>query len=274
MYITGEEINNIADIGIYDKKYIDKFSVIKKYCKKIIYLDEINIEEKIKDCKIFFIKMSYIQFFINNILPYIKNKFILITHNGDEPSGNYKNIINNPLLIKWYGENMTVISEKTECLPIGLENLMWKRTNFKIIDKFKNNNKKNLLYINFSIRTNKNREIILKKILEKGFKKNNNKPWNEYMEELSSYKFALSPKGNGIDCHRTWECLYLGVIPIVEKSIVMNNFIELPILIVDNYDIITKQFLEEKYIEFQNKKYNYDKLNINYWKKNIYNLFN
>ena len=30
---------------------------------------------------------------------------------------------------------MTVISEKTECLPIGLENQMWKRTNFNIIDK-------------------------------------------------------------------------------------------------------------------------------------------
>ena len=269
MYITGEEINNIADIAIYDKKYIDRFSNIKKYCKKIMYLDEKNIEEKIKDCKIFFIKISYIQFFINNILPIIKNKFILITHNGDEPSGTHKIILNNSYLIKWYGENMTLISEKTECLPIGLENQMWKRTNFNIIDKFKNNIKKNLLYVNFSIKTNKNREIILKNILEKGFQKNNNKNWNEYMEELSSYKFALSPKGNGVDCHRTWECLYLGVIPIVEKSNVINNFIELPILIIENYDIITKQFLEEEYSKFKNKKFNYDKLDINYWKKLI-----
>ncbi len=29
------------------------------------------------------------------------------------------------------------------------------------------------------------------------------------------YSFWLSPRGNGIDCHRTWEALYLDVIPIV-----------------------------------------------------------
>ena len=45
------------------------------------------------------------------------------------------------------------------------------------------------------------------------------------MSELSSYKFALSPEGNGIDCHRTWECLYLGVIPIVKKSVALSFFL-------------------------------------------------
>jgi hypothetical protein len=30
--------------------------------------------------------------------------------------------------------------------------------------------------------------------------------------------YVLSPPGNGIDCHRTWEALFLGSIPIVKKS--------------------------------------------------------
>ncbi|CAF4378106.1 unnamed protein product, partial [Adineta steineri] len=29
------------------------------------------------------------------------------------------------------------------------------------------------------------------------------------------YPFWLSPRGNGLDCHRTWEALYLDTIPIV-----------------------------------------------------------
>ena len=59
------------------------------------------------------------------------------------------------------------------------------------------------------------------------------------MEDLSKHKFCISPPGNGVDCHRTWECLYLGVIPIVEKSPHMSYFDDLPILFVDNYDNIS-----------------------------------
>ena len=53
---------------------------------------------------------------------------------------------------------MTLVSDKIECLLIGLENQVWKRTDFEIINKFKNKDKKNLLYVNFSLRTKKNRE--------------------------------------------------------------------------------------------------------------------
>ena len=67
------------------------------------------------------------------------------------------------------------------------------------------------------------------------------------MQELSEYKFAISPQGNGVDCHRTWECLYLGVIPIITKSLCMSFFEELPILFVDNYDCITEEYLLEEY---------------------------
>ena len=108
-------------------------------------------------------------------------------------------------------------------------------------------------------------------LLQKEFLKNESLPWNEYINDLSSYKFAISPQGNGVDCHRTWECLYLGVIPIVENSISMSFFQELPILFVDNYDIITEDFLHKKYNEFSNKKFNLEKLNIKYW-ENKFNI--
>jgi len=271
MYISGETINNLCDVSIYEKDYLNSFPGIKKYCKKIIYIGEYNdnIEEIINNSKIFFTKIDWIDYFIYVIMPLIKNPFILVTHNGDYMSGEHNVILKNDLLIKWYGENMNVITDKTECLPIGLENQMWNRTNFEIIDKFKSNAKTKFLYLNFNLNTNPTRKDIMNKLLSNNFKKNDNKNWNEYMEELSEYKFAISPQGNGVDCHRTWECLYLGVIPIVTKSCCMSFFEELPILFVDNYDCINESYLLEEYAKIQNKQFILDKLNINYWKNKL-----
>lgn len=40
----------------------------------------------------------------------------------------------------------------------------------------------------------------------------------EYFTSLPSYKFVISPEGSGIDCHRHYEALIAGCIPIVECS--------------------------------------------------------
>ena len=39
-----------------------------------------------------------------------------------------------------------------------------------------------------------------------------------YYHLINKYKFILSPSGAGPDCHRTWEALYMGCIPIVISS--------------------------------------------------------
>ena len=39
-----------------------------------------------------------------------------------------------------------------------------------------------------------------------------------YRDLVGKSRFVLSPPGNGIDCHRTWEALFLGAIPIVKRS--------------------------------------------------------
>ena len=106
-------------------------------------------------------------------------------------------------------------------------------------------------------------------LLNKGFKKNNKLDWDKYIEDLSTYKFCISPKGSGVDCHRTWECLYLGVIPIIEKSVHMSSFNNLPILFVDNYNNITIEYLNQVYKDFQQRTFNYDKLDLKYWENKI-----
>ena len=274
MYLTGETINQLCPISIYNRKYLDDFSNIKKYVKKVIYVNEKNPDlTKIleNEKNIFFTKIDWIDYFINSILPLIKKPFILVTHNGDFSNDHFPShtkIINHPQLVKWFGENMnTVKNIKTEGIPIGLENQMWRRTDFNIIKQNKTIPKTNLLYLNFSLRTNKSRKIIMDYLLKKGFTQNKSSPWNEYMKELASYKFAISPEGNGIDCHRTWECLYLGVIPIVKKSNPMSYFKELPILFVRDYSCINNDFLNKTYEIFKKTSFNLEKLNIDYYRK-------
>ena len=50
------------------------------------------------------------------------------------------------------------------------------------------------------------------------------------MLEISKFKFVLSPPGAGIDCHRTWELLYLDCIPIVQSSTINELYDDLPVL--------------------------------------------
>ena len=93
----------------------------------------------------------------------------------------------------------------------------------------------------------------------------------EFLKQIYSHKFVFAPRGNGIDTHRLWESLYLRTIPIVKKSIAMEDFYDLPILFVDDWDNITEDFLNQKYDEIINEKYPLEKLKIDYWFKLIEN---
>lgn len=97
-----------------------------------------------------------------------------------------------------------------------------------------------------------------------------------FYEQISRSKFAICPRGCGIDTYRLWDCLYLGCIPIVEKYDGHKEFEDLPILFIesiDKYREFTSEYLESKYIEMLNTEYNFNKLNFSYWIKRIEMLY-
>src|SRR5262249_31246542 len=59
-----------------------------------------------------------------------------------------------------------------------------------------------------------------------------------YRRRLAEYGFVASPPGNGEDCHRSWEALYLRVVPIVKRSAATEYFrsLGLPFLIIDRWE--------------------------------------
>ncbi len=82
------------------------------------------------------------------------------------------------------------------------------------------------------------------------------------------YAFSISPHGNGLDCHRTWEDLILGCIVIVKKSPLDSMYKGFPVVIVEDWSEITQENMAvwlEKYGDaFTNPKYR-EKLTNRYW---------
>jgi hypothetical protein len=83
----------------------------------------------------------------------------------------------------------------------------------------------------------------------------------------------VSPHGNGLDCHRTWEALALGCIPIVKSSGIDPLFDELPVWIVNQWSDVTADAMRTKIEEFRNINFNYDKLTVGYWKSKIVSTY-
>jgi hypothetical protein len=90
---------------------------------------------------------------------------------------------------------------------------------------------------------------------------------------MARYAFVVSPHGNGLDCHRTWEALALGCIPIVKSSGIDPLFDELPVWIVKEWSDVTADAMRIKIEEFRNRNFNYDKLTVGYWKSKIVSTY-
>jgi hypothetical protein len=82
-----------------------------------------------------------------------------------------------------------------------------------------------------------------------------------YFSQLPTYKFVISPEGNGVDCHRHYETLLAGAIHIIERNpLIQMKYNGCPILWTDDYSEITPEYLEKVYIEMLDQDYDFSSL--------------
>ena len=250
-YITGERLLELCDVLIYSAEYVRTYPAVRKHNSRVILLDVLLDDAQDETSRIliansfsFFIKTDLIEEFKRVVLPLIHHNFVIVTHNSDDRSGVDDEILKHPYLIRWYGQNM-LPHAKTIGVPIGLENAdTWGRTDFHHVSKLANRAKTKLLYFQFSDSTNEMRRGVREILLKKGFKENQPKDWRSYIDELSQHRFCVAPPGNGIDTHRAWECIYLGVTPIMLRMDEMFHwFREVDILWVESFEDISPQNL-------------------------------
>ena len=94
----------------------------------------------------------------------------------------------------------------------------------------------------------------------------------EYRNRLSQFMFVASPPGNGFDCHRTWEALYLGVVPVVKKHPYYDQFPDLPLLRLNDWSEIgsyTEEMLAEEYLKLVKRFETSQTLWMDYWQNKI-----
>lgn len=130
----------------------------------------------------------------------------------------------------------------------------------------------NKIYTNFSIGTN----MAVRKPLMDFCKNNNNYfvetgiSYADFVKRVQSHVATLSPRGNGIECIRTYEVLYLDSIPIVignqneYKAINEKIYKNLPIVFLWSYEQLNDiNYLNKRISEVKNNTR--ESLDYNYW---------
>lgn len=265
------------------------------------YLD--NMLNNMFDGMIIYVCSDLLLFFFKNIFPKINKKFTLVSGDSDLcvphqilSREETDNILISPYLIKWFAQN-TVLQNynKIYQLPIGLDyhtisnnpDHLWKLPGEeclpieqeKILFSIFKNAKPFFLripkiYVNFTKGNDRfgDRKKSLASIPQNLLVINDTfVPRTVTWNNITNFTFVLSPFGNGMDCHRTWEALSLGSIPIVRAHRFKELFKDLPVLIVKEWHEINEDLLINTINIFKNTKFNCEKLNLEYWINKIKN---
>jgi hypothetical protein len=241
---------------------------------------------KIREDSVVYITGSAIPQFAKN-LHLINCKFILVSGDCDESvpdmifetDSDFKKFIESDKIIRWFSQNAVKEHLKLTKIPIGMdyhmkddaqeqENILLECKSFAPEIK----DRKIKCYSNFHFNKPINskfsydREDAIKKIdkdlvFYEPVKVERRQSWINQTE----YAFVVSPHGNGLDCHRTWEALILGCIPIVKTSPIDSLFDELPVLIVNDWSDVTRENLLATITAFSMRQFNYEKLHLSYW---------
>ena len=246
-----------------------------------------------------------ISIFMTNYADKIDKKVIIVTNDSDFDAPIFEkpvgvgdeinkeailNFLNSDKCIHWFTQNCTLNHPKVTPIPIGMDYHTFSPTiscidQEKMLNNIKESSKhfsKRIVkcYGNFHFNmdgkyytndrydcyNNVNKELV-------NYEENivmREETWKNQIK----YAFVLSPSGGGYDCHRTWEALILGCIPIVKRHNLPFERIydELPVLMVSDWKDISKGLLEITIKKFSKKTFNYDKLSLEYW-KNKFNSY-
>ena len=198
-------------------------------------------------------------------------------------------ILESPKCVAWFSQNLTKTNHKLHHIPIGLdyhtigtgkEEMRWwgeKETPVKqeeflhTLERSPFYAREMKIYCNYKsnmtgIYKSKDRKESLEQTrasllyIEDG-KMTRRETWTN----MTKYAFVLSPRGDGLDCHRTWEALILGCIPIVKSTPLDELYEGLPVLIVNSWTDINEELLNNTIGEFKNRSFNYKKLELEYY---------
>jgi hypothetical protein len=236
--------------------------------------------DRVREGDLVWMRLIALPQFIDEALPRITARFALVT--GDEdwaiPSGFDRSaeLLGDARVAAWFTQNYdgTVRSEKLFPLPIGLDfhtisnRRKWghwpatpaaQEAELEALRAAAKPNAQRLLRVHADFHFNKHKQQVWgddRAAVQRALEGNPDVQFQttkvrriELWREKTRYAFVVSPHGNGLDCHRTWESLVLGNIVIVKRSSLDPLYEGLPVVIVEDWREITGENLRRWHAE-------------------------
>lgn len=209
-----------------------------------------------------------------------KKRCVLVTHESDWAVDQRMVDMMPENIVRWFGVNVVVDHPKIEAIPLGIGSPWYPHGDQAKLEELAGSSRivDNLAIAFYALNTNMEERGPLTAAI-------NHRPWcsnhvyfnhtqrpmefGEYLTLLRKHVFVLSPPGNGIDCHRIWEALYLGLFPVCKINPALMSFGMLPILFVENWSQVTFGSLMNGFNAISLSKFDTSKLYTAYWKSAI-----
>ncbi len=240
-----------------------------------------RVFDSVRDGDLVWTRLIALPQFVAEALPRIRARFALVT--GDEdwsiPTGfdRSQEILDSPKVVCWFTQNLDAhaASPKLQPLPIGV--------NFHTISNGrkwghecatpaeqeaeldalraempKTEERLVLAHADFQFNTHRHqvwgddRRAVTAALRQNAVVRFQERKVRriDLWREKTRFAFVVSPHGNGLDCHRTWESLLLGNIVIVKTSSLDPLYRGLPVVIVQDWHDITQSNLERWLVQY------------------------
>jgi hypothetical protein len=275
--------------------YVSSHGLIKSCKFAISSFSNPNIPfevARLKKGELLYLDANLVKKFYESYWQYVKEPIVLVSGNQDinfTDINEYNALLESKNLIAWYSQNMCITHTKCKNIPIGLDyhtlfghigmEHPWGRGVLPIVQE---NYLKQIItlkkpwaerypaaFCNWHFFADRGDR---KEVLEKADKnslylvpkyQNRNDTW----VLQTQFAFVCSPSGGGLDCHRTWEALCLGCVPIIKTSKMDPLFNDLPVWIVKDWSEVTAEACHYKKTEFSLKQdlFASKNLSLTYW---------
>jgi hypothetical protein len=232
--------------------------------------------------------------FVDNFLSRIFVYFTLVTGDSDHDVTMYKRetdmILNHPHLMNWYVQNRAIEHPKLQALPIGLDfHTVWEKQGTWGLRKISPMAQERLLLQNLYDALNMDKKILAyycnwmtngaygdrqecydKIDKEACFFENLPRARKYMLQRQAEFFITVSPRGVSYECHRTYETLVLGGIPIIKRNPLVDClYDDLPVIKVDDWSEVKGHNAEMFVKQMLSQEYDFNSLFLQHWANKI-----
>lgn len=240
--VSGERIQQLADVVVGEGNSLTWNPNNHRYSKELTSIHDL---QSLEPFAVIFVFTHNLGCFYNKF-PSPDNK-VIVSHNSDHEI----NSINESVLAH-YAQNCVARHDKLTPLPIGIENEQWSAYDVIAEVRGMKIRKTKDVYFYFNLETHKSRKQCHDALKDR-LAWNTKRPKKEYFVELASHRYCVCPRGNGLDTHRMWECLYLDVIPILLEAD-DPGIPHLPVILVDAWENLHPDQLQTSFDDLQTSR--------------------